>query len=66
MHGNLADSGRDTYGRGAILTMKRVVLAVVVVVVLALAAGAAYLATWEIPPPESTSDKVLSDDRFPR
>ncbi len=66
MHGNLADAGRDSYGRGAISTMKRVVLVIVVVVVLVLVSGAAYLATWEIPPPESISEKVLSDDRFPR
>lgn len=66
MHGFLADAGRDSSDRGATSTVKRVVLAIVVVVVLVLLSGAAYLATWEIPPPESISEKVLSDDRFPR
>ena len=66
MLGNPADSGRDSYGRDTKSTKKKVVLAIVVGVVLVLVSGAAYLATWEIPPPESISEKVLSNDRFPR
>ncbi len=66
MLGNPADAGRDSYGRGTKSTMRRVVLAIVVGVILVLVSGTAYLATWEIPPPESISEKVLSNDRFPR
>lgn len=36
------------------------------VLVAAVAAGGLFLLTWEIPPPSTTVEKVLPDDRFPR
>ncbi len=36
------------------------------VVLAAVAAGGLFLLTWEIPPPSTTVEKVLPDDRFPR
>ena len=40
---------------------------VIAVAVLALlGAGAAFLATWEIPPPSAKVEKVIPDDRFSR
>lgn len=35
------------------------------VIVLALA-GAAFLATWDIPPPEGKIEKPIPNERFPR
>jgi hypothetical protein len=37
-----------------------------VLVVVGLLGGAAFLATWEIPPPSATVKKVIPNDRFPR
>ncbi|MBI4185365.1 MAG: hypothetical protein HY521_15335 [Proteobacteria bacterium] len=39
---------------------------VLAVVVLVLAIGVLFLAAWDIPPPSSTIEKTLPDDRFPR
>lgn len=36
------------------------------VVVIGLAAGAVFLATWQIPAPTAKLEKVISNDRFPR
>jgi len=38
----------------------------VVVIVVVLVAGAVFLASWEIPPPNQQVEKVIPDDRFPR
>ena len=39
----------------------------IVLIVLALFVGAAvFLATWQIPAPRVTIEKVIPDDRFPR
>lgn len=35
-------------------------------VVIALAGGAVFLATWDIPAPVKKVERVLPDDRFPR
>jgi hypothetical protein len=35
-------------------------------VLVGLLGGAVFLATWEIPPPSATVEKVISNDRFPR
>lgn len=38
---------------------------IVIVLVLALAVGgAAFLATWDMPPPTATVEKVIPNDRF--
>lgn len=36
-----------------------------VIIALALAGGAVYLVTWDIPPPSATKEIVLPNDRFP-
>jgi len=35
-------------------------------ILVLLGAGAAFLATWEIPPPSAKVEKVIPDDRFSR
>lgn len=37
-----------------------------VIVLLFLVGGAVFLATWDIPPPSKSVEKVLPDERFPR
>ncbi|HEX9835230.1 MAG TPA: hypothetical protein VGB90_00155 [Alphaproteobacteria bacterium] len=46
--------------------MSRLSVFLALVLVVALAGGAAFLATWNIPPPSAKVEKVLPDDRFPR
>jgi hypothetical protein len=36
------------------------------VVVVAIVGGAAFLATWDIPPPTAPVEKTIPNDRFPR
>lgn len=43
--------------------LSRILIAVIVII---LAGGFAFLATWDIPAPRSTVEKVISDDHFPR
>ncbi len=44
--------------------MNRLTLIAVAAVVIALAGGAIFLATWEIPAPSAKVDKVVPDARF--
>ena len=37
-----------------------------IVIVALLASGGLFLLTWDIPPPTTSVEKVLPDDRFPR
>ncbi|MDA0664793.1 MAG: hypothetical protein O3B08_18440 [Proteobacteria bacterium] len=37
-----------------------------ILLVIALAGLGVFLATWDIPAPSQSVEKVLSDDRFPR
>ncbi len=46
--------------------MKKLLKAVLFLAFLSLAGGAAFLATWDIPPPVQKVERVLPDDRFPR
>jgi hypothetical protein len=46
--------------------MRKSSLFLIIVVLGGLAGGAVYLATWKIPAPSATVEKVLSDERFPR
>lgn len=46
--------------------MKNVSRIIVLLALLVLVGGGAFLATWNIPAPSSTVEKVLPDDRFPR
>lgn len=43
--------------------LSRLVMLTVAVLILG---GAVFLATWDIPAPVSTVEKVIPDDRFPR
>jgi len=46
--------------------MKSLSKFVMILVLALLVGGAAFLATWDIPAPNSTIEKVLPDDQFPR
>ena len=46
--------------------MKNISRIVFIAVVAIIVGGAAFLATWDIPAPMTTVEKVLPDDRFPR
>ncbi len=46
--------------------MRKLTTIIAVAVVLLLGAGAAFLATWDIPPPSAKVEKVIPDDRFSR
>jgi hypothetical protein len=46
--------------------MKRLTTVFVAFVLLAVLGGAAFLATWDIPPPSKTVEKEIPDDRLPR
>lgn len=37
-----------------------------IVIVALIASGGLFLLTWDIPPPTTSVEKVLPDDRFPR
>ncbi len=46
--------------------MKNLSRLVVLAVLASIIGGAVFLATWDIPAPVSTVEKVIPDDRFPR
>ena len=46
--------------------MKRMPLVILILVLVGAAGGVGWLATWDIPAPVSTVEKVLPDERFPR
>jgi hypothetical protein len=46
--------------------MRRIIGILFVLFLLVLVGGAAVLATWDIPAPSKTVEKVIADDRFPR
>jgi hypothetical protein len=46
--------------------MSKAPFLVLAILVAAVVGGAAFLATWDIPPPAERVEKVLPDDRFPR
>ncbi len=48
------------------MTMKSISKLVLILVFGLLIGGTAFLATWDIPAPKNTIEKVLPDDRFPR
>jgi hypothetical protein len=37
-----------------------------IVLLLGLVGGVVFLMTWDIPPPSSTVEKVIPDERLPR
>ena len=46
--------------------MQKISKIVLLVILIVLAAGAVFLATWDIPAPVATIEKVIPDERFPR
>lgn len=44
----------------------KLVTTVIVLGALAVLGGVAFLATWDMPAPSMTVEKVLPDERFPR
>ena len=46
--------------------MKRLLLIALVILVIGGAAGAVFLGTWDIPPPSTTQERVIPNDRFAR
>ncbi len=37
-----------------------------IIAAIAIVVGVVFLATWDMPPPTATVEKVLPDERFPR
>lgn len=46
--------------------MNRVSLVLIVLVVVVVGGSVVALATWDMPAPSKTVEKVLPDERFPR
>jgi hypothetical protein len=46
--------------------MRKLYLTIFMILALAVAGGGVFLATWDIPPPASSVERVLPDDRFPQ
>ncbi len=46
--------------------MRKLTMFIAVTILMLIGAGAAFLATWEIPPPSAKVEKVIPDDRFSR
>ncbi|MCW8914709.1 MAG: hypothetical protein OQK24_02515 [Magnetovibrio sp.] len=46
--------------------MRKMPVFLLVLVLVAVGGGAVMLATWDIPAPVSTVEKVIPDERFPR
>ena len=44
--------------------MKKFLVVVAAVVVLIIAAGIAFLATWDIPPPTAPVEKAIPDEKL--
>lgn len=40
--------------------------AVIILVLILVVGGVGFLATWDMPPPSSTIEKVIPNDRFKR
>lgn len=51
---------------GPLSPMKRMPLVILILFLVAAGGGVGWLATWDIPAPVSTVEKVLPDERFPR
>ena len=44
--------------------MSRLSVVVLLVLVIAIAGGAVFLLTWDIPPPTRTIETIVPNDRF--
>lgn len=45
---------------------RKISLIFIIIVMLAVAGGAVFLATWDIPPPSKSVEKVIPDAKLPR
>ncbi|WP_168220325.1 hypothetical protein [Azospirillum thermophilum] len=46
--------------------MSRFLSVLVILLLLVIGGGMAFLASWDMPAPSKTVEKVLPDERFPR
>lgn len=46
--------------------MSRFLSVLVILLLLVIGGGMAFLASWDMPAPSKTMEKVLPDERFPR
>lgn len=46
--------------------MRKLYLSIFLIFALAVAGAGVFLATWDIPPPATSVERALPDDRFPR
>ena len=46
--------------------MKSISRIILLIVALIIVGGGIFLATWDIPAPVTSTEKVLPNDRFPR
>jgi len=46
--------------------MSRLFRALIVLTLIVVVGGSVFLATWEIPAPSKTVERVIPDDRLPR
>jgi hypothetical protein len=44
--------------------MSRLTVVVLLIVIVAIAGGAVFLLTWDIPPSTRTIEKIIPNDRF--
>jgi hypothetical protein len=44
--------------------MSRLTVVVLLILVVAIAGGAVFLLTWDIPPPTRIIEKIVPNDRF--
>ncbi len=59
---NVSRQTWEVFRRDALLF----VIASVVLILVAIAGGLVFLATWDIPAPTTTMEKVVPNDRFTR
>jgi len=46
--------------------MGKLIVIFLALIAVGLGGGAVFLATWDIPAPSQSVDKVIPDDRFPQ
>jgi hypothetical protein len=65
--GTVARSRNRPYsGSSSTGIMSRLLGALIVLALIVVVGGSVLLATWEIPAPSKTVERVIPDDRFPR
>lgn len=64
MEGAVANPGSRLQRSGE--DMSKLATFIIVGTLGAIAVGAVFIATWEIPPPTAKVERVIPDGRFPR